>query len=345
MKIEIKGPIIGDADQWIYDWFEIPATSPSKVNSLIDKAIQNQDKELLVLINSGGGSVFSASEIYTALKSFSGKVKTRIVGLAASAASVIATAGYCEMAPTGQLMIHNASTSAWGDYRDMDDTSNFLQKVNQTIVNAYKMKTNKTDDELKELMNKTTWMTAQEAKEMGFIDEIMFETEASAVASVEHPELVDGVIPRKVIDQLRQQLKQDPINTITNLVTKNDGGNEKMDLEKLKNDYPELYNQVKNEGFNEGKQAENARIKGIEELALPGNETLINQAKFEKDLTAEQLAVEIIKAEKAKGGQVLTNLKEDAQPLNEVPGSEAAPKASEDDKVVAEFESIWGGNK
>lgn len=345
MKIEIKGPIIGDADQWIYDWFEIPATSPSKVNSLIEKAIQNQDKELLVLINSGGGSVFSASEIYTALKSFSGKVKTRIVGLAASAASVIATAGYCEMAPTGQLMIHNASTSAWGDYRDMDDTSNFLQKVNQTIVNAYKMKTNKTDDELKELMNKTTWMTAQEAKEMGFIDEIMFEGEAGAVASVEHPELVDGVIPRKVIDQLRQQLKQDPINTVTNLVTKNDGGNEKMDLEKLKNDYPELYKQVKNEGFEEGKKAENARIKGIEELSLPGNETLINQAKFEKDLTAEQLAVEIIKAEKAKGGQVLNNLKDDAQPLNNVPGSEAAPKASDDDKVVAEFESIWGGSK
>ena len=130
MKIEINGPIINDGDQWIYDWFEIPATSPKKVKNLLDKATFHKVQEVLVTINSGGGSVYAASEIYTALKSFTGKVKIQIVGMAASAASVIAMAGYTEMSPTAMLMIHNAATSNWGDYNSMDETSDFLQKVN-----------------------------------------------------------------------------------------------------------------------------------------------------------------------------------------------------------------------
>lgn len=320
MKIEIKGPIINDADQWIYDYFAIPATSPGKVNTAIDRAIRNQDGELLVIVNSGGGSVFSAAEIYTALKSFGGKVKVQIVGMAASAASVISMAGqYVEMSPVAQLMIHNASTGAWGDYNEMDATSDFLQKVNQTITNAYRSKTSKTTEELLQMMNRTTWMTASEAKENGFIDAIMFENELDAVASVEHPSLVEGVIPKNVLDQLRQQLKIDPTNSTMNSITQNEGGSKKMDLNTLKNEHPELFNQIVNEAV----RNERKRIQDIENISQPGTEEIVSKAKFETGASAADTAMEILKAQKEQTQQQLKNRIADAKPLNQIEASEA----------------------
>lgn len=331
MRIEVKGPIINDADQWIYDWFGIPATSPSKVNGFIDRAIRNNDNELLVLINSGGGSVFSASEIYTALKSFSGNVKIRIVGLAASAASVIAMSGYCEMAPTGQIMIHNASTSAWGDYNEMDNTSDFLQKVNQTIVNAYRIKTNKSDDELKALMNKTTWMTAQEAKELGFIDAVMFESEYQATASAEHPALVNGLLPPEVINKIREQLKEDPSNLVVNSVNENESEGSRMNLEQLKNEHPELVNQISEEAV----QNERKRIQEIENVAVPGAEEIINKAKFETGASAGEVAIEILKNDTLKKSVLLRNIQEDADPINEVDVTSTSQSKNEvEDKFI-----------
>lgn len=345
MKINIKGPIISDSDQWIYDWFGIPATSPSKVSNSIDQAIKNQSKELKVIINSGGGSVFSASEIYTSLKSFEGKVNVEIVGVAASAASIIAMSGTnISMSPTAQLMIHNASSGAWGDYREMDNTSEFLQKVNQSIINSYTAKTGKTVDELKDMMDAETWMTAQEAKEAGFIDEIMFEKELDAVANLERPELVNGMLPKEVIDRMRKELSNDRSRLVVNNVQnppKNKGVKQKMDLEQLKNDYPELYEQVKNEGYEDGVKAENGRIKAIEDLAIPGNESLVNKAKFETGATAEQLAVDIIKAQKEQGKNYLENRNNDAEQLNEVEGGDAPENnQSEDADIQASASQI-----
>ena len=107
MKINIKGPIVRDNEAWIYDYFEMESTSPKKIQSELDKA---NGQSIDVDINSGGGSVFAGSEIYTAIKSYKGDVTVRIVGLAASAASVIAMAGKkVMMSPTAQLMIHNVS--------------------------------------------------------------------------------------------------------------------------------------------------------------------------------------------------------------------------------------------
>jgi len=336
MKIEIKGPIINDSDQWIYDWFGIPATSPAKVNKAVDSAIQNKDRELLIVVNSGGGSVFSAAEIYTALKSFNGKVKVQIVGMAASAASVISMAGqHVEMSPVAQLMIHNASTGAWGDYNEMDATSEFLQKVNQTITNAYRAKTSKTEEALLQMMNRTTWMTASEAKENGFIDAIMFENELDAVASIEHPSLVEGAIPKSVLDQLRQQLKVDPMNSTINSITQNERGSQKMDLETLKNEHPELVNQIEKAAVKNERQ----RIQDIENISQPGTENIVNKAKFETGASAADTAMEILKAQKEQTQQQLQNRITDAKPLNQIEASEA-PTPNADAEVDNLIDSI-----
>lgn len=214
MKIEVKGPIIPSSNQWLYDWFEIEATSPKKVNDLIKNCKEGEDIE--VEINSGGGSVFAGSEIYTALKSYAGKVVVKIVGLAASAASVVAMAGdNVYMSPTSQMMIHNSATSAEGDYRDMEHTAEVLKNINSTIAQAYRIKTKISEADLLAMMDHETWLTPQQALEKGFIDEILFQEEFKAVASVNN-----FVFPDVVVSKLRNQLKkasEEPQNEPKNL--------------------------------------------------------------------------------------------------------------------------------
>lgn len=357
MKINIKGPVISDGEQWIYDWFGIPAISPGKVSNLIDSAVRNHSKELIVVINSGGGSVFSASDIYTSLKSFKGEVNVEIVGVAASAASVIAMAGTkVSMSPTAQLMIHNASTGAWGDYRDMDYTSDFLQNVNKSIMNAYTIKTGKKEAELKNMMDNETWMTAQQALEYGFIDSIMFEEGRQAVANLEIPNLKNGLLPPEVIEKVRNELLKDKGHSITQMTTtmfepvalagqtvekaEKEGDEKTMNLEELKNNHPDLYNQIREEGFQEGIKAENNRIKSIEDLSIAGSEDLVNKAKFETNETAEQLAVNILKAQKQQGVQYLENRKEDAAKLDKVPGSSTPEANNEEDERASVVNSM-----
>ena len=94
--IDIKGEIINSNNQWIYDWLGMEATSPKKISDALRDA-GGEDVE--IHINSPGGDVFAGSEIYTLLRGYSGKVKIKILGIAASAASVIAQAGESEDQP------------------------------------------------------------------------------------------------------------------------------------------------------------------------------------------------------------------------------------------------------
>lgn len=206
MKINIKGPIVSNNDARIYKWFGIEATSPSIVDEALEKA-NGEDVE--VEINSGGGSVFAGSEIYTALKSYAGNVVVKIVGIAASAASVIAMAGKkVMMSPTAQMMIHTTTTYTSGDYREMEHTAEVLKNTDNTIANAYRLKSGKTQDELLEMMSHETWMTAEKAKELNLIDEIMFEEELQLAASANYM----GLLPPEVINKIRNIIK-DPLNS------------------------------------------------------------------------------------------------------------------------------------
>jgi ATP-dependent protease ClpP protease subunit len=206
MKIEIKGPIISDSQQWIYDWFEMPATSPKKVNDLISQASPGEDLE--VIINSGGGSVFSGSEIFTALRSYTGNVKGKIVGLAASAASVIAMGiKKLEISPTGQIMIHRASTYGEGNADEMQKTVDMLKGIDKSIANAYILKTGIDQTKLLDMMAKETWLDADTAKEMGFVDSIMFEDEFQAVASSNNSGMIPETIINRIIDKFKNEIE------------------------------------------------------------------------------------------------------------------------------------------
>lgn len=196
-KIHVKGTIISDRQQRIYDWIGIEATSPSKVlNSL-----PTNNSNIEVIINSGGGDVFAGSEIYTALKEYQGEVVIKVVGLAASAASVIAMAGdKVLISPTAQMMVHNVSTYGDGDYRDFEHTAEVLKSANKSIANAYKDKTGKSDDELKALMDAETWFNSETAVAQGFADEVMFKQEkglslsANSTAATLSSDAIDKIL-------------------------------------------------------------------------------------------------------------------------------------------------------
>jgi ATP-dependent Clp protease protease subunit len=201
MKIKIKGVIVSNDDKWVYEWFGIEAISPRDVEEQIDKA---KGEELEIEINSGGGDVFAGSEIYTLLKEYKGTITSKIVGVAASAASVIAmAANKVLISPTAQIMIHNVSVyGASGDYRDLEHEAEVLKNYNVSIANAYQLKTDMKQDELLELMNKETWLNAQQAIDLKFADEVMFDEGRKLAAG-----LVNGMLPQEVINKVRNQVQ------------------------------------------------------------------------------------------------------------------------------------------
>lgn len=362
MKISIKGPIVNAYESMVYAWCGIPHTTAQMVENALQRATSEGISTIEVEINSGGGSVFEAVEIYTALKNFKGIVIARIVGLAASAATLIMMAGkIIEMTPSGQIMIHNASNRAEGDHQVMEENTAFLQGVDQSIMAAYTQRTGKTAEELKVLMDKTTWMTAKQALANNFIDKIMFEDEqVEAVASVnEHPTLENGMLPKSVIEKVRNEILknasiEDVVNQIepTELVNKSTQGEEEktMNYETLKNEHPIVFNQILNEGMAEGVKNERTRIQEIEEIAPNNKSKLVNKAKFETGQTAAEFAMDLLRNQKQIGKDYLKNADEDAEELEEVepssaPEEEKKDSEKEEEETVENFANIFNKMK
>ncbi len=138
--------------------------------------LEAEDGDVTVWINSPGGNVFAAAEIYTMLKEYAGSVTVRIASIAASAASVVAMAGdKVQMSPTALLMVHDPSTVAMGNAKDMQKAIETLNEVKESIINAYAAKSGLRRNRIAELMSNETWMNSKKAVELGFADEVLYE--------------------------------------------------------------------------------------------------------------------------------------------------------------------------
>jgi ATP-dependent Clp protease protease subunit len=164
-SIDIKGTIISNDDKWIYDWYDIESVCPRDVLGKL-----NGTDDIDIYINSGGGDVIAASEIYEALRQYKGNVLIHVVGLAASAASMIMCARECDISPTSLVMIHNVSTGVHGDKNAMSHEAEVLSAADEAVCAAYQIKTGKSKDELLGMMNEETWLPAKKAVELGFCD-------------------------------------------------------------------------------------------------------------------------------------------------------------------------------
>ena len=140
--------------------------------------LEAEEGDLTVWINSPGGNVFAAAEIYTMLCDHKGKITVKIDAIAASAASVVAMAGdRVLMSPVAMLMVHDPMTIAMGNAKDMEKAITTLNEVKASIVNAYQRKTGLSRNKISQLMEDETWMNAKKAVDLGFADEILFAKE------------------------------------------------------------------------------------------------------------------------------------------------------------------------
>ena len=162
---------------------------------------ENAIDTLTVEIHTGGGSVFDGYRLFNSMQELRNRgvsVTARINTLAASMGSVIAMAAdKIEIAANGRMMIHEASTAMAGDAEKMRQTANLLEGISDEIAAIYAMKTGKTQKEMRDLMKSETWMTAKQAVEMGFADEI-FDTKTKAMSILDRFK-PDAALTEKVI--------------------------------------------------------------------------------------------------------------------------------------------------
>lgn len=178
-EIRAKGP--KTAEIWIYQeigrYYE-GLTAKQFAEDL--KKLGARD-EILLHLNSPGGDVFDGIAIYNILKQNQAKTTVSIEGIAASIASVIAMAGdKINIAANAMMMIHPAWGLAIGNAEEMRKTADMLDKVDASILTTYVNRTGKDEKEIWQLMEAETWMTAQDALEKGFVDEI---TDEIAIAA------------------------------------------------------------------------------------------------------------------------------------------------------------------
>lgn len=143
------------------------------------KELNSGSGNITVWINSPGGDVFAAAQIYNMLMEYKGDVTVKVDALAASAASVIAMAGTTVlMSPVGMMMIHNPMTIAIGDSKEMQKAVGMLDEVKESIMNAYEIKTGLSRTRISHLMDAESWFNAGKAVELGFADGVLTDIQA-----------------------------------------------------------------------------------------------------------------------------------------------------------------------
>lgn len=171
--VYLAGDIVDERplDWWTGEPMEGDYITPKEVREIFEKI---EEDEIELHINSYGGSVFASISIFNYLKSLGKNITTINDGICASGASLIFMVGDARIMPENtMLMIHRASTFAWGNCNELREQADVLEKLdNSTVMANYKNHFKGTDEELMELIDKETWLSAEECLEKGFCTEV-----------------------------------------------------------------------------------------------------------------------------------------------------------------------------
>lgn len=161
---------------FIYGEIGVQATAQS-----VQDQIDNKATDYEIHISSVGGDVYEGYAIYGILSNLTKPKKVIIEGLCASIATLIAQAGdTVVMTEPAEFMIHNPNVSLSGESGDLIEAAGQLDRIKKTIISVYRKRTGMSEDELSAMMDAETWMTANEAKQRGFVDEIQEKLKAVA---------------------------------------------------------------------------------------------------------------------------------------------------------------------
>jgi ATP-dependent Clp protease protease subunit len=204
----------GVAEMFLYgavgdDAWDGSAVSAVKFSDELKK-LPKDTKEIQLRINSPGGSVFDGLTIYERLKQHSAKVVVFIDGVAASIASIIAMAGdEIHIGEGSFLMIHKPHTFAWGNDLELERTIEVLQKIEDQMIGIYSRKTGLSRAQLSNMLMQDTWIKSEEAKDMGFVTNVIESSSQLQVAASmlknakwikNPPEIVNAQAKAKVLE-------------------------------------------------------------------------------------------------------------------------------------------------
>lgn len=163
----------------IYDQIGSDGWSDGVTSKGISAALRSiGERDVVVSINSPGGDFFEGIAIYNILREHKHKVTVKVVGLAASAASIIAMAGdEIQVAKTGFVMVHNAWVFAIGNRHDLREAATVLDEFDSTMAGLYSDATGISKKEAEKLMDDETWMSGERALELGFATSLLNDSE------------------------------------------------------------------------------------------------------------------------------------------------------------------------
>lgn len=170
-----------DTDPAVLSIFDDIGAFGVSAKSFLNDLASAQGDSVRVEINSPGGDVFAGLAIYNGLRHSGKKVNVRVLGLAASAASLVAMAGdTIEMPENSFMMVHNPWGFAMGGASDMRDTADMLDKLGASLASTYAKRTGKSAEEIAALLDAETWMSAAEAVDAGFATAVIPEVPVKA---------------------------------------------------------------------------------------------------------------------------------------------------------------------
>lgn len=216
VKIPIKGDVMDSDWGTIMDSVGMANVNPTSFQKALNSA-NGEDVELDIASN--GGIVESATEIASLIHDYAGKVTTVVQSAAYSAASIIAVSGdVVKMAPTALMMIHRASVQSAGNTNDLSHDAIMLATVDKALAAAYQAKTGKSQEEILNLMNNETWLTAQDAVDQGFADEIQENAKELVVTNSLSP-----LISAETIEKLKalKNAKNDDVEKLHQTILNN----------------------------------------------------------------------------------------------------------------------------
>ena len=278
---------------------------------------------ITVRINSGGGDVFAAVEIGNLLEQHPATVTARIGGVCASAATIIAC--HCNKviaANDSTYMVHPVSMyCGYANAADLQKYLEALATIKENIISLYAKKTGRTKDEVTAWMDAESWWTGPQAKENGFVDELTDEETGATYENRGGVLFVNSVSMGAEFDKAPEFVRNRVKRVVDNQPAGQPGKQQEVQnmdpeiktVDDLRKAYPALVDQIEQAAAKAATNAERARIKDLEDMALTGSETLLAEAKYEKPMSAEDFAKALVKNAKNQGATYLAQAKKDAE--------------------------------
>ena len=328
---------------------EDPQVTALDFDKMIKDAKAKGAKKLHMRINSPGGSVYQAVAMRAMLIS-SGfeEITASIEGLCASAATLLVCIPGLKstIAEGSSFMIHNPSGIVWGTAKDLRHEAEVLEKIEKDCHGIYASQTGKTEDEIKDMMDKETWLTAKEAVKAGFCAKLLEGVQAAACVTEEQMTAMQTLYqhaPEMAVEQPEPTptvSNTDEVSTAAPVTENNYNPKEEPNMD-LKSATMEQLRQENPDLLNEAIMAERQRVQDIDDLTLPGYEQMAAEAK-RNGTSAMEFQKSIVKAQREKGGAYMAARQQETKPATQVPGSEPGDAKTAEEEMKAFVAEMTG---